>query len=249
MIYQLTPEQIEKYKAESWKVVGISMVFIVGIMVVFTFPSFSRLDQILPQLLILWGITLFLVVIGMVSGVSRIRKKRVTQIETKSKSLILTSELRQEEIQGDSITQMAVTTGPTGNVELILLKTLQQPFVILRGYDQMDRLASDLEKAVADPAKVVRNQAKGGAAKRPLAALTLFGILGLILLVFGGFIWGLAKLGFGFLILPLCFVGMGASRFAGNRRNRNERMTGVVLIFVGILFAAFRVVEIYMNGG
>ena len=249
MIYQLTPEQIENYKSLGRKVNWMMMVIVVGMLVVISFRSFSQIEQNLPKLLLLWGITLTLAFIGMFVAVAQRRKKQVTQVQTKAKTFILTSELNQEEIGADSIGQLIVNAGPSRSVNLILVKTLQPPHIILKGYDNMERLASDLEKIVSDPAKVVRNQAGVGAPKKARRLLLVLGIAGLVLLVMGGLLWVFAKLGLGFLAMPLCFVSMGASRFIGNRRNRNERMTGVGFIFLGIVWAVVQFFGIYMESG
>lgn len=249
MVYQLTPEQLEKKKSATWKAFGFLMVFIVGLLVFFSYPSFSQLDEKLPQILILWGFTLPVALIGMWVGLSQGRKKWVTQVETKAKSIVLTSGLKQEEIAGDSIDKLAVTSDASGAVSLILLKIHQPPPVILRGFDDMDRLASDLEKIVSDKAKVAKNKATNNPARKSWTLLGLIGVIVAILAVIGGFFWVMAKLGLGFLALPLSFVGMGASRFIGNRRDRKERMTGVGFIFLGILMAVGEFINQFMQSG
>jgi hypothetical protein len=80
----------------------------------------------------------------------------------------------------------------------------------------------------------------------------VFFILGFslaILVPFFGLLWLVARSGFGFLASPMCLVGLGILQFRANRRDRNKRMTGVFLIFLGVAWAAINILDLVRNGG
>ena len=233
MIYNLTPEQVKKNKTVNWYVMGILLLILIVMLVFLSWPSLSKGTQEFPKLMALWSITLVLTDLGAMVGMNSARKKRITQLEVKPDTLVLISDNGPEEIKYSSVKKLNIHSDLQGQLKTIFLKLAQRPPLFLVGYEDMDRLARDLENKVSDPDLVARTEGNPTPQKRLAGILMLVGILAGIF----GFMFLLFKMGFGFLFIPFSIILSGISRFSMGRADRKKRLTGILIIFGGIVWA------------
>ena len=198
----------------------------------------------MPSDMAFWIIGFGLTGAGLLVGMKRTRNKRVIQLELSKKEFSLISGNGVIKLPYEAIQNLHINSEPEGPTRSMFLKTKGVPFVILKGFENMEGLADQLEKGLADPSRVKKNERKITPARKFGGFLFGSGLLIAFLGLTVGFIYLVAKMGFGKLMGPLCFVFLGISKFASNRYNRNARIQAILFILGGFAFGA---IELFLH--
>jgi hypothetical protein len=183
--------------------------------------------------------------------------KQVLEVEVGPNTLvlILMKKKNRVEVGYETIKSMLISTDPLDHPKMIFLVLDHPtgsgkdrlPYLFLRGFEGMDRLALELGKKIPDPKSVTRAHVEADQSKMFRFQLKFWVAIVGVLALMAVAIFLFLKSGQGRLLVPLLLIISGLFQFAGAKGKRNDRWLGIVFIIGGLLWGAFKLLEPLLN--